>query len=169
MFAIGSSPPANFTYHPDLQFVKCDLSARNEVILFLSVNAKQFKTFKVFEAVETVNLSCDQIDLLILNAAIMLQPGFGLLPFPYRRDFLGEKIIERHLSINVLANAQIFASLSSRLERSILPNPRAIFVSSSTAHAGDISLLLRNEGFPRNLMPKIAFSRTFLVPTFERL
>jgi NAD(P)-dependent dehydrogenase (short-subunit alcohol dehydrogenase family) len=89
-------------------------------------------------------MGCDQVDLLILNAAIMLQPGFGF--FPYRQDILGQSIVERHLAINVLANAQIFASLTPRMECSNLKNPRAIFVSSSVAHAGEISLLLKDEG-----------------------
>jgi hypothetical protein len=79
-----------------------------------------------------------------LNAAIFLYPGFGW--FPYRRDLLGENIIEKHLAVNVLANAQIFASLKARLESSLLPNPKAIFVSSATAHAGDISLIFKDEG-----------------------
>lgn len=65
---------------------------------------------------------------------------------PYRREMIiGAQIIERHLAVNVLANAQLFASLSQRLEQSVLSSGRAIFVSSCSARAGDLSLLLKKQ------------------------
>uniref|UniRef100_A0A183BPV2 Epimerase domain-containing protein n=1 Tax=Globodera pallida TaxID=36090 RepID=A0A183BPV2_GLOPA len=74
---------------------------------------------QVFEAVECVLLCASHIDLLT--------------------------IIEPHLAVNVLANAQLFASFAHRLEDSRIRSPRAVFVSSCTAHAGDLSLLLQDE------------------------
>uniref|UniRef100_A0A914HXU6 Uncharacterized protein n=1 Tax=Globodera rostochiensis TaxID=31243 RepID=A0A914HXU6_GLORO len=56
-----------------------------------------------------------------------------------------QTIIEPHLAVNVLANAQLFASFAHRLEDSRIRSPRAVFVSSCTAHAGDLSLLLQDE------------------------
>ncbi|KAL3104585.1 hypothetical protein niasHT_022296 [Heterodera trifolii] len=70
---------------------------------------------QVFEAVESVLLCCSHVDLL------------------------------PHLAVNVLANAQLFASFAGRLECSRFRSPRAVFLSSCTAHAGELSLLLENE------------------------
>ena len=75
---------------------------------------------------------------------MFLSPKIGWLP--YRREMIiGAQIIERHLAVNVLANAQLFASLSQRLEQSVLSSGRAIFVSSCSARAGDLSLLLNKQ------------------------
>nr|CAD2198422.1 unnamed protein product [Meloidogyne enterolobii] len=129
VFAVGLSPPTNqFQNLDNLHFIKCDLGNINEV----------------FAAVESIQLSSDRIDLLILNAAMFLSPKIGWLP--YRREMIiGAQIIERHLAVNVLANAQLFASLSQRLEQSVLSSGRAIFVSSCSARAGDLSLLLKKQ------------------------
>ena len=128
VFAVGYGFPPDLYDHDNLQFIKCDLSARNEV----------------FDAVQTIQQGCDQIDLLILNAAVFLEGGLASwMPISYRRDILGQNIIERHLAVNVLANAQLFASFSHQLEMS--PQPRAIFLSSVTARAGDVSQLLRGD------------------------
>lgn len=90
-------------------------------------------------------LASQHIDLLILNAAMMLYPDWTTGLFPFRLDQCGVPVIEPHLAINVLANAQFFASFSQRLEASRCSSPRALFLSSCTAHAGDLSLMLRNE------------------------
>uniref|UniRef100_A0A914LLI8 SDR family NAD(P)-dependent oxidoreductase n=1 Tax=Meloidogyne incognita TaxID=6306 RepID=A0A914LLI8_MELIC len=129
VFAVGLYPPTNHFQNLDnLHFIKCDLGNINEV----------------FAAVESIQLSSDRIDLLILNAAMFLSPKIGWLP--YRREMIiGAQIIERHLAVNVLADAQLFASLSQRLEQSVLSSGRAIFVSSCSARAGDLSLLLKKQ------------------------
>lgn len=129
VFAVGLYPPTDqFQNRDNLRFIKCDLGNINEV----------------FSAVETIQLSSDRIDFLIFNAAMFLSPKIGWLP--YRREqIIGAQIIERHLAVNVLANAQLFASLSRRVEQSVLSSGRAIFVSSCSARAGDLSLLLQKE------------------------
>jgi NAD(P)-dependent dehydrogenase (short-subunit alcohol dehydrogenase family) len=127
VFSIGLYPPVKHVHRFNLHFIKCDLGNINEV----------------FSAIENLQLSSDRIDLLILNAAMFLSPRIGWLP--YRRDLIGAQIIERHLAVNVLANAQLFASLSQRLERSVLSTGKAIFVSSCCARAGDLSLLLQKD------------------------
>ncbi|KAL3105355.1 hypothetical protein niasHT_026088 [Heterodera trifolii] len=142
VFVIGMNAPQLGSDR--MLFVPCDLSDKNQV----------------FEAVESVLLGCSHVDLLVLNAAMMLCPDAGAFAFPlfyffpppslfgwlpFRIGRFGCSIIEPHLAVNVLANAQLFASFAGRLECSRFRSPRAVFLSSCTAHAGELSLLLENE------------------------
>ncbi|VDN59045.1 unnamed protein product [Dracunculus medinensis] len=83
-----------------------------------------FDFSSVFKLVETIIKEIEQIDLIICNAAIMLNA--------YK---LNDDCIESHFAINLISHAILINQLSPYL----IQNSRIIFIASSVAYAGDIN------------------------------
>jgi len=122
--AIGNSRPKNLS--SESAFVECDLSDLKEVS----------------KAADEILTNFHHIDLLICNAAVMLDPS---------SNNHSANQIEPHLMVNVLSPIYLFNRLRRLLEASPSDQPRAIFVSSVTCHAGSVEEFTRGDGFKEEL------------------
>uniref|UniRef100_A0A915DVV4 Uncharacterized protein n=1 Tax=Ditylenchus dipsaci TaxID=166011 RepID=A0A915DVV4_9BILA len=85
---------------------------------------------QVYKAADQIRSNYQRIEMLVCVAGTMLEPNSNSHP---------ANRVEPHLMVNLLSHVQLFTRLRPLLEASLYDQPRAIFVSSATSHAGCVS------------------------------
>ncbi|KAH7702873.1 oxidoreductaseshort chain dehydrogenase/reductase family protein [Aphelenchoides avenae] len=128
VYAVGLSRPseASDCHHDN----KC---------IFIHADLADFSGVEL--AAQQIVQAESSVDLLICNAGVMFHPD------PYIATKNG--FIERHLGVNLMSHALLFSKLLPALEMVSssngysCPDAKAVFLSSATCHAGDLTHFLQ--------------------------
>ncbi|KAI1709209.1 short chain dehydrogenase domain-containing protein [Ditylenchus destructor] len=103
---------------------RSDSEVRSEKLVAVVTGADGTIGSEVSKAADEILAQIPSVDLLICNAGVML---------PSRKNVTKNP----QLKVNVFAHVLLFNKLKDCMARSKVESPRAIFVSSSTIHAGN--------------------------------